>query len=165
MDASVLINFLVIGRLDLLERLPEFRFVVAEEVVAEITRPRQRELLERSLSSGTMERTRLVSSRELALFSELRSRWGRGESACLAMAIERQCLVACDEAGGLLNVLRARLGENRIVNTPGLVLRAIHAGLLSISEADELKERLEGLRFRMAFSSFRDLVVPRRDPA
>ena len=40
-DTSVLINFLHLGRLDLLELLPGYQFHVPEHVVAELKRPDQ----------------------------------------------------------------------------------------------------------------------------
>lgn len=156
LDASVLINFLLVARLDLLERLPGFAFLVPEEVAAEITRPAQRELLSKRLGSPALRAVRVEGVQELALFAEFRMRWGRGESACLAIAQERGFGVACDERGGFLKLLRHRIGDARITNTPGLLLSAIRAGLLDIPEADRLKDQLEGLRFRMAFASFRD---------
>jgi hypothetical protein len=52
----------------------------------------------------------------------------------------------------------ARLGEGRLVNTAGLFVLAIRAGLLSIEEAEQAKAELERHRFRMAFRSFRDLI-------
>lgn len=158
MDASVLINFLLIERLDLLEGLPGFAFLVPDEVVAEVTRPAQRELLDGRLGTPTLRRARVAGVGELALYAELRRRWGRGESACLAIALERGLGIACDERGGFLNLLRARIGEARITNTPGLLLSAVRSGLLRIGEADQLKDELEQHRFRMVFSSFRDRI-------
>ena len=53
---------------------------------------------------------------------------------------------------------RERIGEGRILNTPGILLLAIRAGLLSVDEADVLKARLETHRYRMKFDSFRDVL-------
>ena len=46
----------------------------------------------------------------------------------------------------------------RILNTPGILLLAIRAGLLSVDEADGLKARLETHRYRMKFDAFRDVL-------
>jgi len=51
----------------------------------------------------------------------------------------------------------ARLGTDRLINTPGLLLLSIRAGLITIEEADAMKALLEQRRFRMKFASFRDL--------
>ena len=83
---------------------------------------------------------------------------GRGEAACLSMAEQRGWLVAVDERGRFLRMARERIGEGRILNTPGILLLAIRAGLLSVDEADGLKARLETHRYRMKFDSFRDVL-------
>ena len=53
---------------------------------------------------------------------------------------------------------RARLGEGRVLNTPGLFLLGIRAGILTVDAADRMKAVLERHRFKMRFSSFRELV-------
>jgi len=40
-----------------------------------------------------------------------------------------------------------------MLTTPGILLLAIRAGLLTMARADEMKAALEGKRFRMTFSS------------
>ena len=74
------------------------------------------------------------------------------------MAEQRGWLVAVDERGRFLRMARERIGEGRILNTPGILLLAIRAGLLSVDEADGLKARLETERYRMKFDSFRDVL-------
>jgi hypothetical protein len=66
--------------------------------------------------------------------------------------------VASDEGGAFRREADARLGTGRIINTPGLFLMAIRAGILSVEQADEAKEILERHRFRMRFRSFRELT-------
>ena len=74
------------------------------------------------------------------------------------MAEQRGWLVAVDERGRFLRMARERIGEGRILNTPGILLLAIRAGLLSVDEADGLKARRETHRYRMKFDSFRDVL-------
>ncbi len=66
--------------------------------------------------------------------------------------------MASDEGGAFLREATARLGAGRIINTPGLFLMAIRAGIISVEQADEAKTVLEQRRFRMKFCSFRDLT-------
>jgi hypothetical protein len=56
-----------------------------------------------------------------------------------------------------LREAEARLGLGRVVNTPGLLLMAIKAGRMSVTEADQVKAVLEANRFKMKFGSFGDL--------
>lgn len=52
----------------------------------------------------------------------------------------------------------ARLGAGRIITTVDVFVLSIQAGLLSIEDADADKRVLESKRFKVAFSSYRDLV-------
>jgi hypothetical protein len=55
-------------------------------------------------------------------------------------------------------VVVERLGEQRLLTTPGILLASIRAGQLTVDEADRIKQRLEALRFRMSFDSFGELL-------
>lgn len=157
-DASVLINFLLLGRSELLAAIPGFDFAVPEQVVAEITRPEQVQALATGFESGLVRREVCTEPAEIGRYADLRRVMGRGEAACLAMAEARGWCVAADEGGRFRRLARERLGEGRILNTPGILLLAIRAGRLSVEEADELKARLDEHRFKMAFRSFRDVL-------
>jgi predicted nucleic acid-binding protein len=158
LDASVLINFLRLERLDILVAIGDIDFVVPEQVVEEITVPQQAQPLDAAIRAGRLRSDRSTDPEELANFADLRQFMGRGEAACLSMAEQRGWLVAVDERGRFLRMARERIGEDRILNTPGILLLAIRADLLSVNEADLLKERLETYRYRMKFDSFRDVL-------
>ena len=128
LDASVLINFLILERSDILGTLPGHRFFVLARVEAEVTRTEQ-------LATRAM---------------------GRGEAACLAAAEYRNWLFACDERRSVRRIAVDRIGTGRILTTPGILLRAIRSNILGVAEADELKVVLERNRFRMTFDSFAD---------
>jgi predicted nucleic acid-binding protein len=155
-DASVLINFALLGRLDLLGSLG-LRVCIPEEVAAEVIHPAERLRVEEAFATGWIEKAALTGPEALTLYADLRRFLGAGESACLALAAGCGGLVACDEKRAFLREARRCLGEGRVLNTPGLFLLALRRGLLSVEEADEAKLRLEEHRFRMAFASFRDL--------
>ena len=88
-DTSVLINFLRVGRLDLLCHHRDYRFVVTEHAGAEVTAPAQRGALEAAVSAGEIGETSLPDSAELSLFATLNAFLGRGESAAIAVAVVR----------------------------------------------------------------------------
>jgi len=157
-DSSVVINLHHTSHLQLLARLPGFCFVVPEEVIAEITEPVQAELLNRFVADGILEKVSLADASELSVFADLSNRLGLGESACLAIAQTRGWHMACDEKRIFLREAKQRLGDARIINTPGVYVLFIRAGLLSVEEADEAKAILEQHRFRIALVSFRDLI-------
>lgn len=157
-DACVLINLAFTDRLGLLGSLPPFEFLAPGETLGEVLRPDLRLRVNHALASGWLREARLEDPASLTVYAELRRGLGAGESACIALAAERDGLVASDEKRVFLREARRCLGEGRVLNTPGLFLLALRRGLLSVAEADEAKLRLEEQRFRMAFASFQDLL-------
>jgi predicted nucleic acid-binding protein len=157
-DTSILINLSHTGHLALLGRVAGLRFVIPDEVVAEVTEPEQRRTLEAVLADGSLKQESIANPAELAVFVELSQILGSGESACLALASSRGWLVACDEKRVFLREARSRLGEGRVLNTPGLYVLWIRSGLLTVEEADKAKAILESNRFKMAFLSFREVI-------
>jgi predicted nucleic acid-binding protein len=87
-DANVLINLMHAGRLDLLGAPTAFEFVVPDHVIAEITVPVQRQVLEIAPTRGALRQESITDPRELATYAGLRRIMGSGEAACLAMAGE-----------------------------------------------------------------------------
>jgi predicted nucleic acid-binding protein len=89
---------------------------------------------------------------------KLREDLDPGEAACLALATEEGCLVACDEKGFFRTLGRKLLGEGRILNTPGLFVLGIQHGYWSVADADRAKDVLAENRYRMKIRTFRDLL-------
>ncbi|HGY91949.1 MAG TPA: hypothetical protein ENK43_12340 [Planctomycetes bacterium] len=157
-DANVLINLIHVDRLDLCGSLENIEFVVPEEVVAEVTDPDQAVKLVNAFDMGHLRREASSDPAEIEAYAELWRVMGKGEAACLAIAHARGWMVASDERGRFLRHVRERLGEGRVLNTPGLLVLAIRTGLLTIEQADQLKLTLENHRFKMRFASFRDVL-------
>ena len=155
-DACVLINLMQVSRLDLCARLPGLELVVPEHVREEVVR--QRALLDDAISRGVVRIEAITDVSAFTLFARLTERLGRGEAACLAMAVEKGWLVASDEKGRFRREAEERLGKGRLLGTADLFVKAINAGLLTIEEADADKAVLEARRFRMSFESFRELL-------
>ena len=158
LDANVLINLIHAGRVALLGELPEYDFVVPEDVVAEIIEPSQREQLDRAIAAGSLGVQTITELDDLVGYAELRRSVGRGEAACLVLAERHGWLLASDEGGRFRREATTKLGAGRLVNTAGLFVLAIRAGLMSIEDADGAKAVLERHRFRMPFESFRKIV-------
>jgi|APFre7841882630_1041343.scaffolds.fasta_scaffold03552_3 predicted nucleic acid-binding protein len=157
-DANVLINLLRIGQLPLLGNLDAYRFLVPEEVVAEVTDPDQREALSSALAAGYLGQAIVDTMESLQLFAELRDMMGRGEAACLALAATMGCHIASDEKKRFRRRAVELIGEERIVRTEGILLEAIRQGRISVAEADGFKEALAANRYSMPFQSFSDLL-------
>jgi predicted nucleic acid-binding protein len=157
-DATVLINLIHVDRLGFLGALGGYEFVVPPEVEAEVSVPAQTVALARAFDAGHIARVSFTGTAELEIYAELIEVIGKGEAACLAMADVQGWFVASDERRRFLRLAGERLGPGRVVNTAGIFVLAIRAGLLSIEEADDDKRALEGQRFKMRFTSFRDVL-------
>jgi hypothetical protein len=94
---------------------------------------------------------------ELRFHAELLQILGIGEAACLSLAECRRWLIASDENRKFQREAVARLGPGRILNTPGILVLAITAGILSVEGADRAKAVLEQNRFVMSFTCFRNI--------
>jgi len=157
-DANILINLIHVRCLALLGGLPGYEFVVPDEVVREVTDTDQCGALQAAITSSVLRLITIDDLPTLELFAELRAIMGPGEAACLSLAAKRGWLIASDERRVFRREALGRLGPGRIVNTAGIFLLAIRAGVMTIEEADDAKAELEHHRFRMAFTSFRDLM-------
>ena len=87
-DTSTLINFLRIGRVDLLTGLAAYRFVVTDDVRAEIfsSYPVQYANLDLALKAGHLHVVSLVDPAEGAAFAAMQSLRVLGDGECSAIA-------------------------------------------------------------------------------
>lgn len=157
-DANVLINLMYVERLGLLGALAGYEFVVPPEVEAEIRSPDQSKSLTCAFAAGHVRRRAFTSEAELEIYAEHVQVIGRGEAACLAIAEVHGWYVASDERRKFLRLAEERLGSGRILNTAGILVLAIRARLIAIEEADADKLVLAEHRFKMRFSSFREVT-------
>ena len=155
---SVLVNLIHVDRLGLLGRIFGHEFVVPPEVEAEISVPAHCKALARATDAGHIKRRAFTGPDELALYTKHAQVIGSGEAACLAMAEIQRWYIASDERRKFLKLAIKHLGPGRVLNTPGVFVLAIHANLITEEEADQDKLLLEEHRFKMGFSSFREVA-------
>jgi hypothetical protein len=99
-DTSVLINFLVLDRAELLTHLPNHRFVVTDHVRAEVTDhfPDQLRRLESAFAAGILEEIRVTDLQEVQLFAQFTATGlGVGECSAIAVASHRNLSLAIDD--------------------------------------------------------------------
>lgn len=159
-DASVLINFLRIGRMDLVA-CHSHDFVVTDHVAAEISDryPGQQRRFAEAVDRGDIARTSVTSPEEMFLFASLSAsgRLGAGECSAIAMAVHRQHILAIDDRQATIQARRAAR-TIRISTTLDLMVSMIGEALLDVAEADRIKDDWAARhRFRLKLSSFRDL--------
>jgi predicted nucleic acid-binding protein len=147
-----------VGRVKVLAGLQQFDFVITEEVSVEIEWPQEKEQLHSALAAGILRIEPTSDLPVVTLFAALRQQMGAGEAAALALACHRGWVVASDERKAFRREATSRLGQGRILTTPGIYVLAIRSGLLTIKEADADKTKLEACRFAMNFGSFRDVL-------
>ena len=157
-DACVLINLAHVSRLDLLGQIQDMIFHAPQEVLNEVSEPGQMRKVGEAVENGVLHRLKIIAIEELQSVAEYIEQFGKGESACLAVAIHRQWVVATDETKD--RRLSREIASKRIklINTPGILLKAVRQGLLSVQAADLIKTELEANRFKMSFKSFQELV-------
>ena len=158
-DACVLINLAIVDRLPILENIPGARFLVLEDVRSEVTEPSQRSRMERAIEDGKLDTTQLKGEKALETYAELRRVLGKGDAACVAYAEANECFVATDDRRMMKEIDR-RCGKGRTITTPGLIVLAIRAGVITIEQADEIKNKLEENSFVMNFGSFHEKAKP-----
>lgn len=157
-DSNVLINLMHVSRLDLLGRIPGHEFVVPDHVREEITTPDGRALLDGAIGDGWLKLEPITDLDAIATFTELIDHIGRGEAACIAIAVQRGWSIASDEKRRFRREAEARVGSSRILGTVEVFVLAIEARLLTVDQADADKLVLESRRFKVSFTSFRELV-------
>lgn len=157
-DANVLINLMHVQRLYLCTCLPGFEFVVPDQVREEIQTPSMRRDLDRAIETGELATTELRGLEQLELFLELTKVLGRGESACLALAIRQGWLVASDEKRRFRREVEKHIGLERLLGTADIYRTALRAGVLTLEEAEADKVHLAHRRFRMD-ASFREAML------
>lgn len=158
LDASVLINILILNRVAILAGLPGHRFVVLDAVEQEVQRKDQQLVLADALNENLIDRAGSATPQELAIFAEHRKVMGLGEAACLAAAEHRRWMLASDERGVFRRIACERIGESRVLTTPSILSLAVKTGVITVGELRDAKAKLERNRFRMPQGAFDDLV-------
>jgi predicted nucleic acid-binding protein len=158
LDTSVLINFLRLGRLDLLTDHSDWRFVVTDHVGSEVLETTQQNALSHALSQAQMDLILVSEQSELERFAQLNTFLGKGESAAIAVAENRDWLIAMDEGGKARRTVQEGPCKNRLITTPGILLDLIRKQSITVEDADDMKLQLEAMKFKMTFNSFADLL-------
>ena len=160
LDTSVLLNFLRVGRLDLLVQLPEHEFLVTDHVRLEVIDGECARMLGVALRNEQLREERIDAPLEVAAFQQLAAvrALGLGECAALAVAVCRQLPIAIDDKVARKKA-QVLFGFEQFVGTAELMVDAIRCGLVDVAAADRIKARWEvDLRFRLGFESFAEMV-------
>jgi len=138
-DTSLLLNFLRIDRTDILGGLPGFRFHVLNHVVNEVTQEPEASRLQTALAQGHVVEFELTHLDAIADYDTLRLNLGDGEAATIAAAAHLRWIVGMDEKGRAKREAADRVGDQNLLNTPGILVHAVRVGLLTLGEAEQIR--------------------------
>lgn len=138
-DTSLLLNFLRIDRMDILGALPGFRFCVLNHVIGEITQEPHATRLQAALAQGHVVEFELTDLNAIDDYSSLRENLGDGEAATIAAGAHERWVVGMDEKARAKREAVARVGEHNLLNTPGVLVHAVHVELLTLDEAEQIR--------------------------
>ena len=160
-DTSVLVNFLRIDRMELLGALP-CRFIVTDHAAGELTDfyPEQVERYQAAVAAGHVEDCTVTDEAALSIFGRLTgtTRLGVGESATIAHAMVTGAGVAIDDRRAISEAQRIAEGLV-IVRTADLMVRMIELAMLTLAEADAIKDDwAANHRFRIPGASFAEMM-------
>jgi predicted nucleic acid-binding protein len=142
MDADVLINLMRINKLDILPRLVGCEFYVPQDVWGEVHRKTQRDRLKKAINKEWLREIVVDDFAEMGLYAEFKTRFGKGESACLAVARNRGWVVVSDDKAVKRFVEATPSVAWSIVGTEGILRWGVEGGVLQESEFETLAKRL-----------------------
>lgn len=139
LDNSVISNFALVERIGLLKEYLQGKLAVPEEVKKEFLMGVDKDIISKTDISWlkTLEKT----EDEDRLFERFSYRLGRGESACLAIAISRKCKLFTDDIDARNTAQRF---EVPVSGTIGLLTYLISKGYITLEEGNKiLKEMID----------------------
>ena len=132
-DASVLVNFLRVDRTHLIAGLSH-HFTVIDHVADEVSDrfPDQQQRLTSAIDTGILTQLSVTSRDELSLFASLSAsgRLGAGERSAIAVAVQRQHILAIDDRRAIAEARRTDR-TIRIHSTQDLMVSMIGEGFCS----------------------------------
>lgn len=161
MDTSVLVNFLRIDRMDLIRDMSP-QVLVTDHAAGEITAVYEEQLarFEAAVAARCCAVCRVEGDAALEMFGQLTGtrRLGIGECATIAHAVSIGAGLALDDKRAA-NEARRIGGDMVVLGTADLTVRMIAEGLLSVEEADAIKDDwAANHRFTLKIGSFGDLL-------
>lgn len=148
-DTSLLLNFLRIDRTDILGALPGFRFRFLGHVIAEVTQPSHTARLNTALERSHLTEFELTDLAAIADYDALRANLGDGEAATIAAGACLRWIVGLDEKGRARREANNRVGEQGLINTPGVLVHAVRTGVLALQDAEQVRLELAAESFRI----------------
>lgn len=153
LDNTVLSNFALVRRADLLPRALGSGASTTPQVMEEVTA---------GVALGRVPETDLawlkvvvLSDVEKESYQTLRRQLNRGEAACLAVAAHRPARVLTDDRDARAVAVSRGIG---ISGTLGVLIRLVRSEHLTVAQADELLKQMIAQNYHSPVESIRDLL-------
>lgn len=164
LDATVLINFLKVRRMDLLKEHPA-DIIITEHVRSEVTEfyPDQLELLNSAIVDGIVQELVINDFNEVSEIVTFRlektqNRCGMGECSATIAAKNRGYSLAIDD-NPAIKIIVQTFPNLRIVRTQDMIVEMIQANIIDVATADVIKKEWEEKhRFKLTFLSFAEII-------
>jgi predicted nucleic acid-binding protein len=129
LDADVTIVLIQATQLDIITNLPGYSFRIPEDAYQEILLEDQKNALDAEITAGRLIVVSIDDITELQSLSEFRKTMGKGESACLTLAVHRGWLVASNDKH-FTKKAKLRIDESRVLTVDKLRALAKSVGLM-----------------------------------
>ncbi len=153
-DNTILSNFVLIGREDILNKVFQNNFFTTEEVLVELKRGEDRGVLPKG-DWRWIKILRIESPQENYLFQLFSTSLGKGESSCLSVAISRNFKILTDDLDA------RRLAQRRgipVSGTIGVLVIAIQKGILSSDEGNAMLSKMIAKGYFSPFERLDELL-------
>ena len=137
-DNTILSNFVLIGREDILNKVFKNRFFTTEEVKEELEQGENRGVLPKG-DRRWIKVLKIDTPREEFLFRLFSASLGKGESSCLSLATTRNLKMLTDDLDA------RRLAQRKgipVSGTIGVLIAAVRRGIISLDEGNLMLSKM-----------------------
>lgn len=143
-DTNVLNNFALSGQLSLLQAMYQHTARCSGYVAAEVQSGFHAgygglQQLSESLLDGWPPEEHCTSFEERRLFTHLSVSLGKGESSCIALAVSRGYVFACDDRLARREAERLNVC---LTGTVGILIKAVRLGEIQLSKANAVLKKM-----------------------
>lgn len=152
LDNTVLSNFALVNQIELLTKALGSQIATTPQVIDEFNNGVARERLPET-KLDWLEVINLETEEE-ELFQELLTRVNLGEAACLAVASQRNGRILTDDRDARKLAAQMKIP---VSGTLGVLLRLVQIDMLTLSEANEILERMISQGYRSPVQKLEEL--------
>lgn len=155
LDATILNNFIKVGRLSLLRQLFPASLRITAQVFEELKAGSLDEHISQAMTEGWIQLVTPESDREAALYREYSRTLGSGESASLAVAVCRGWILATDDRAARA---AARAAGVALTGSVGILIVGVQAGCITGQDGDRLLREMRGHGYHFPLESLEGLL-------